>query len=86
MGILTLTLLVGVFYLLLWYPQYRRSKAHRALMSGLQKGDEIITMGGLLGKIAKIEDDFITLTVSPNVDICIQRDSVTATIPKGTLK
>ncbi|MDX2165226.1 MAG: preprotein translocase subunit YajC [Gammaproteobacteria bacterium] len=86
MGIVTLTLLVGVFYLLLWYPQYRRSKNHRELMNGLQKGDEIITVGGLLGKIAKIEDDFITLTISPNVDISIQRDSVTATIPKGTLK
>ncbi len=86
MGILTLTLLVGVFYLLLWYPQYRRTKAHRQLMGGLQKGDEIITIGGVLGKIAKIEDDFISLTISPNVDICIQKESVSATIPKGTLK
>ncbi|HEV2614305.1 MAG TPA: preprotein translocase subunit YajC [Gammaproteobacteria bacterium] len=85
-SIITLALFVGLFYLMLWLPQAKRAKAHRNLMSNLQKGDEIITSGGMLGKIAKVEDDFITLTIAPNVDIAIQKDSVAASVPKGTLK
>jgi preprotein translocase subunit YajC len=86
MGIATLAVFVGLFYLLLWFPQAKRAKAHRNLMGSLQKGDEVMTSGGMLGKISKIEDNFITLTVSPNVDITLQKDSVAAQVPKGTLK
>lgn len=86
MGIATLALFVGLFYLILWFPQHKRAKAHRSLMDSLQKGDEVITAGGMLGKIAKVDDDFIVLTIASNVDISIQKESISATVPKGTLK
>jgi preprotein translocase subunit YajC len=86
MGIATLVVFVGLFYLLLWFPQAKRAKAHRNLLSNLQHGDEVLTSGGMLGKISKIEDDFISLTIAPNVDIFLQKDSVAAQVPKGTVK
>lgn len=78
--------MVIVFYFLLWRPQSKRQKEHQNLMSSLNKGDEIITSGGLLGKITKVSDDFITIEIANNVSVNIQKASVSAALPKGTIK
>jgi len=77
---------VIIFYFLLWRPQAKRAKDHRNLISSLAMGDEVTTSGGLAGKISKLGDDFIGLTVGPNVEITIQKNAVTSVLPKGTLK
>ncbi len=88
-GYLDLMLLVGfvaIFYFLLWRPQSKRRKEHQALMSGLSKGDEVVTAGGLVGRITKIEDDFVKLEVAKDTEFRVQKSAVGATLPKGTLK
>ncbi len=75
-----------IFYFLIWRPQSKRTKEHKALMEGLNKGDEVITSGGVAGKITKVADDFITLEISDNVEVKIQKVAVAAALPKGTLK
>jgi preprotein translocase subunit YajC len=88
-GYLDMVLLVGfvaIFYFLLWRPQSKRRKEHQTLMSGLAKGDEIVTAGGLVGRITKVEDDFVKLEVAKDVEFRVQKSSVGATLPKGTLK
>lgn len=88
-GMGSMVMLLGfvvIFYLLFWLPQSRRAKEHRTLISGLAQGDEIITTGGILGKIKKVGDDFITLTIAENTDIRVQKPAIAATVPKGTFK
>ena len=88
-GYMDLVLLVGfiaIFYFLLWRPQSKRRKEQQALMAGLTKGDEVVTAGGIVGRISKVEDDFVKLQVSNNVELRIQKSAVGATLPKGTLK
>jgi preprotein translocase subunit YajC len=88
-GYMDLVLLVGfvaIFYFLLWRPQSKRRKEHASLMSSLDKGDEVVTAGGIVGLITKVEDDFIRLKVSNNVELRVQKSAVGATLPKGTLK
>lgn len=85
-SILMLLGFVVIFYLLFWLPQSRRAKEHRNLISNLTVGDEVITSGGILGKIKKVSDDFITITIAENIDIKIQKPAIAATVPKGTFK
>lgn len=75
-----------IFYFLMWRPQSKRMKEHRQLIANLQKGDEVITSGGVVGTISKVAGDFIILTVAQGVDITVQRPSVASVLPKGTLK
>jgi len=75
-----------IFYLLIWRPQSKRAKEHKALMAGLNKGDEIVTSGGLAGKITKVTDDFLVVEIAENVEIKIQKVAVATALPKGTLK
>ena len=75
-----------LFYFMIWRPQSKRAKEHKNLMEGIQKGDEIMTTGGLLGRIRKISGDYVVLQISDNVDIKIQKSSVMATLPKDTIK
>ncbi len=83
---LPLIVIFALFYFMLIRPQMKRAKEHRQLVSGLQKGDEIVTSGGLLGKITQIEDSFVTVKVAQNVEIKVQRHAVASVMPKGTLK
>jgi len=88
-GYLDMLLLVGfvaIFYFMLWRPQSKRRKEHQALMSGIEKGDEIVTAGGLVGRVTKVEGDFVKLEVAKDVEFRVQKSSVGATLPKGTLK
>ncbi|PCM46066.1 preprotein translocase subunit YajC [Marinobacter sp. ANT_B65] len=75
-----------IFYFLIWRPQSKRAKEHKSLMSGLNKGDEVVTSGGIVGKITKVSDDFIVVEIADNVEVKIQKVAVAAALPKGTLK
>lgn len=75
-----------IFYFLMWRPQSKRAKEHKNLVSGLNKGDEVITSGGIAGKISKVSEDFIQVEISEGVEIKVQKTAVTTALPKGTLK
>ncbi len=75
-----------VFYLIVWRPQSKRAKEHRELVSGLAKGDEIITNGGLLGRITKVDDQFIVFEAADNIELKLQKSAVLQALPKGTIK
>jgi preprotein translocase subunit YajC len=88
-GLINLLFLGGfvvIFYFLLWRPQSKRRKEHQTLMAGLSKGDEVVTAGGIVGLVNKVEDDFIKVQVAGNVELRIQKSAVGATLPKGTIK
>ena len=86
MSFLPLIVIFAVFYFMLIRPQMKRSKEHRQLVSQLAKGDEVVTNGGLLGRITEVSETFITLEVADNVQIKIQRQAVASVMPKGTIK
>ncbi|HDS1736088.1 MULTISPECIES: preprotein translocase subunit YajC [Pseudomonas] len=75
-----------IFYLMIWRPQAKRAKEQKNLLGNLQKGDEVVTNGGIAGKIVKVSDDFVVLEVSDTVELKFQKGAIAATLPKGTLK
>tara|TARA_B100000029_G_C17331901_1_gene871978 strand:+ start:512 stop:844 length:333 start_codon:yes stop_codon:yes gene_type:complete len=75
-----------VFYFIIWRPQSKRAKEHRELVASLGKGDEIVTNGGLIGKIIKVEEQYLVFEVANNVQLKLQKGAVSAALPKGTLK
>ena len=84
-----LTMLVGfilIFWLLIWRPQSKRAKAHKNLLSNLTNGDEVVTTGGIIGKVVNTHDAFITLKVADSIELNFQKASVAASLPKGTIK
>jgi preprotein translocase subunit YajC len=76
----------GIFYLLIWRPQAKRAKEHRALVSGLAKGDEVAMNGGMLGKIVDLDEQTLTVKIAEGVQVRYQRHAVAQVLPKGTLK
>lgn len=84
--ILPLVLIFVVFYFLLIRPQTKRAKEHRQMVAGLKKEDEVVTNGGILGRISDIDDNFVTLDIAPNVAIRVQRFQIAQLMPKGTFK
>jgi preprotein translocase subunit YajC len=79
-------LMFVVLFFLLIRPQMKRAKEHRALVAGLQKGDEIIAGGGELGKITKVGENYLTVEIATGVEILVQKPSVQIVLPKGTIK
>lgn len=77
---------VLIFYFLLIRPQNKRRKEHQALVTALSKGDEVVTAGGIVGTINKVEDDFVKVQVGPQIEMRVQKSAVGATLPKGTIK
>lgn len=73
-------------YFFIWRPQNKRAKEQQNLLDALAKGDEVVTAGGLLGRITKISGQYMTLTVGNNVDMVMQKSAVVSVLPKGTLK
>ncbi len=71
-----------IFYLMIWRPQAKRAKEQKNLLSSLQKGDEVVTTGGIAGKITKVADDFVVLEVSDTVEMKFQKGAIAATLPK----
>jgi len=84
-GFLPLILIFVVFYFMLIRPQMKRAKEHRKLVADLAKGDEVVTNGGLLGKITELGESFVTVRVADNVEIKLQRHAVANVMPKGTI-
>ncbi len=78
--------LIVLFYFFLIRPQSKRHKQHKEMVSALQKGEEVVTSGGLLGKISAIDENFVTLEISKDVSIHVQKSSIQAIMPKGTIK
>ncbi|MDC8759427.1 preprotein translocase subunit YajC [Janthinobacterium fluminis] len=85
-SILPFVLMFVVMYFLMIRPQQKRAKEQKAMMDALAKGDEVVTAGGLLGKVAKVSDGYVTLEVASGTEIMVQKSSVTMLLPKGTLK
>ena len=77
---------MAIFYLMIWRPQAKQAKEKKNLLSNLQKGDEVVSAGGIVGKIVKVTDDFVVLEVSATVELKIQKAAISATLPKGTIK
>ena len=84
--IIILVALVAVFYFLLIRPQQKRMKDQQSMISRLATGDEVVTTGGILGRITEVGDSFITLEISDGVRVKVQKAQVTQLVPKGTLK
>ena len=84
--IIILVVFVAVFYFLLIRPQQKRMKEQQAMLSRLASGDEVVTSGGLLGRITEVSDPFVTLEVADGVRIKVQKTQITQLMPKGTLK
>lgn len=83
---LPLIVIFVIFYFLLIRPQSKKAKEHKQLIEALAKGDEVVTNGGILGKIAKVGDNFIALEVAEGVNVKVQRQAVATVMPKGTIK
>lgn len=73
-------------YFAIWRPQNKRERETRTMLESLAKGDEVTTVGGIVGRITKINDKFVTLTVGSNIEVLMQRSSVASVLPKGTIK
>ena len=86
MSMLPLALMFVVLYFVMIRPQMKKQKEHTAMIAALAKGDEVITGGGLLGKVSKMGDTFIGLEVYSGVEIQVQRSAVIQVLPKGTIK
>ena len=86
MSFLPLIIIFVIFYFLLIRPQMKRAKEHRKLVAELATGDEVVTNGGLLGKITKVGESFVTVELTDGVSVKIQRHAVASVMPKGTIK
>ena len=86
MSMLPLVLMFVVLYFVMIRPQMKKQKEHRSMIDALAKGDEVVTAGGVLGKVAKMGDSYLSLEVSSGVEVQIQRSAVVQVLPKGTIK
>lgn len=86
MSFLPMIAIFAIFWFLMIRPQQKKAKELRAMLEALQKNDEVITTGGVIGKIVKLSDQFVTLELSDNVEILIQRAAIAQRLEKGTLK
>jgi preprotein translocase subunit YajC len=83
---LPLVLMFVVMYFLMIRPQQKRQKETKAMMEALGKGDEVATAGGILGKVSKVSDTYVTIEVAPGTELTVQKSAITTLLPKGTLK
>ncbi len=86
MGMLPIILMFVVLWFLMIRPQMKRAKEHKAMVEAMQKGDEVLTNGGIAGRISKMGETYISLEIAENVEISVQKNAITAVLPKGTLK
>lgn len=75
-----------IFYFMMWRPQSKRAKEHKALIAELAKGDEVVTSAGILGKVTKLDDDYVVLSVAEGTELKFQKMHISAALPKGTIK
>jgi len=86
MSMLPMVAIFVVFYFLLIRPQQKRAKETKTMLEALQKGDEVVTAGGVVGRIAKLGDQYATVEIAPGIEITVQRAAVAQLLPKGTIK
>lgn len=86
LGMLPLLLIMVLFYFMLIRPQQKRAKEHKNMVGALSKGDELVTNGGLLGRVRNVGDSFLTVEIADGIEVKIQRQSVATLVPKGTFK
>jgi preprotein translocase subunit YajC len=86
MGMLPLVLMFVVLYFIMIRPQMKKQKEHRAMIEALAKGDEIATVGGMLGTISKMGDSYLSLEIASGVEVQVQRSAVVQVLPKGSIK
>ena len=85
-GFLPIVLMFVLLYFMLIRPQSKRAKEHKAMTEALQKGDEVVAAGGMVGRVTKVSDAYISIEVAPQVEINVQRGAVQLLLPKGTMK
>lgn len=89
-GMLPTLIMVGLFFVFMYFmiirPQMKRQKDHRKLIDGLEKGNEVITQGGVAGKVREVGENFLVIEVANNVQIRVQKQSISSVVPKGTLE
>ena len=86
MGMLPLILMFIVLWFLMIRPQMKRAKEHKAMVAALAKGDEVVTQGGIAGRVTQVGDNFLHIEIADNVNILVQNQAVATVLPKGTLK
>jgi preprotein translocase subunit YajC len=86
MQMLPLVIMVVVFYFLLIRPQSKRAKEHKAMIATMENGAEVVTSGGILGKVTELGEQFVTIEIADGVRVKVQRHTITQVLPKGTLK
>ena len=86
MGFLPIILMFVLLYFLMIRPQMKRAKESKQMIEALQKGDEVVTAGGVVGRISKLGDQYLTLEIAPSIEIVVQRNAVQVPLPKGTIK
>ena len=86
MSMLPLVLMFVVLYFVMIRPQMKRQKEHRAMIEALAKGDEVATAGGLVGRVTKLGENYLTVELAPGVEVQLQRTAVVQVLPKGSLK
>jgi preprotein translocase subunit YajC len=86
MGLLPIILMFVLLYFLMIRPQMKRAKEHKQMVEALQKGDEVVTSGGVLGRISEMGEAYVTLEIAPNTEVSVQRGAVQTLLPKGTIK
>ncbi len=86
LGLLPMVAIFVIFYFLLIRPQQKKAKEHRAMVADLSKGDEVVTNGGVLGKITDSDENFLTVEVAQGVEVRVQRLAISQMMPKGTVK
>ncbi len=86
MSLLPIIVMFVILYFVMLRPQMKKQKELRAMLAALAKGDEVVTTGGVVGKISKINDNYVTLEIAANTEVQLQRSAVTMVLPKGTIK
>ena len=85
-SIFLIVAMFAVLYFLMIRPQMKRAKEHKTMVEALQKGDEVVTAGGVLGRISKVGEGYLSVEIAPSVEIQVQRSAVQTVLPKGTIK
>ncbi len=86
MGLLPIVLMFVVLWFLMIRPQQKKAKEHQAMVAALAKGDEVVTMGGLAGRVTKLGENYITVEIAEGTEVHVQKQAIGALLPKGTLK
>ena len=86
MSFLPMIVIFAIFWLLMIRPQMKRAKEHKALLGAMQKGDEVVTQGGIAGRVTKVGEEYVHVEIAPETEIVVRKPAVQTILPKGTLK